>query len=193
MDTDASVAGSFAPLKLSWGWLLALGIGMIILGAVALGDTLAVTLVSVLLIGWLLIVSGVLHVVHLFRHTEMRTFWNIIAMICDFAAGFYMVVHPALGALALTLVLSAFLLASGVTRLIGVFHADLPQKFWPTLDSVLSIVLGILLWLHWPWTGFWFIGFAIAIGLIFRGWAWVMVALALRHRAVRSTTAPQPA
>jgi uncharacterized membrane protein HdeD (DUF308 family) len=191
METNFSIADSFAQLKLRWGWLLALGVALIVLGTVALGDTLAVTLVSVLLVGWLLIASGVFHVVHLFRHSEIRSFWNILGTICDFVVGFYMVANPALGALTLTLVLAAFLLASGVIRLIGVFHANLPHKFWPVLDGILSVVLGILLWVHWPWTGLWFIGFAIAIRLIFQGWAWVMVALALRTSVPRSAVSSQ--
>jgi uncharacterized membrane protein HdeD (DUF308 family) len=102
-------------------------------------------------------------------------------------------VHPALGALTLTLVLAAFMLASGVTRLIGVFHANLPHKFWPVLNGILSIVLGLLLWVHWPWTGLWFIGFAVAIELIFHGWAWVMVAFALRSGGARPIGLQQPA
>jgi uncharacterized membrane protein HdeD (DUF308 family) len=166
---------------------------MILLGTVALGDTVAVTLVSVLLIGWLLIGAGVLHVVHLIRRTETRSLWHILGVVCDFIAGFYLVVHPALGAITLTLVLSAFLFVSGVTRLIGVFQANLPRRGWPALDALLSIVLGIMLFAHWPWTGFWFIGFAIAIGLIFRGWAWVMIALALRARAGRPALSTQTA
>jgi uncharacterized membrane protein HdeD (DUF308 family) len=190
METVASIAGPLTSSRLRSGWLLALGIALILLGTVALGDTFVVTVISVLLIGWLLIASGIFHVVHLIRHTEVRSFWNILGTICDFGAGFYMVVNPALGALTLTLVLSVFLLASGVTRLIGVFHANLPHKFWPVVDGVLSIVLGILLWVHWPWTGLWFIGFAISIELIFRGWAWVMVALALRSRGLRPAISP---
>jgi len=51
------------------------------------------------------------------------------------------------------------------------FQANMPFEFWPLLDGLLSSVLGFTLWIHWPATGLWFIGFAIAIGLIFRGWA----------------------
>ena len=185
--------GRFASLQLKWGWLLALGIALIVLGTVALGDTLAVTMISVLLVGWLLLASGVFHVIHLIRQTEVRSLWNLLGTLCDFVAGFYLVVHPALGALTLTLVLAAFLLAGGVTRLIGVFHADLPHKFWPVVNGILSIALGILLWMHWPRTGLWFIGFAIAIELIFHGWAWVMVSFALRSRAVQPPGARQTA
>jgi len=41
-------------------------------------------------------------------------------------------------------------------------------------------VLGILLWIHWPLSGLFFIGLAIGIEMIFRGWAWVMMALRIR-------------
>jgi uncharacterized membrane protein HdeD (DUF308 family) len=186
METSASLNDSIASLKLNRGWLLTLGIALIVLGTVALGDTLTVTVVSVFLIGCLLIASGIFHVVHLVRHSEIRSFWNILGTVCDFGAGLYMIASPTLGALTLTLVLAVFLLVSGVTRLIAVYRANLPHKFWPFLDAILSIGLGILLWMHWPWTGLWFIGFAISIQLIFRGWTWVMVALALGSRIPQS-------
>jgi uncharacterized membrane protein HdeD (DUF308 family) len=193
MENATSIAAPLAASRSNPGWLLALGLALILLGIVALGDTLAVTLVSVVLIGCLLIASGIFHVVHLLRHTEVRSFWNVVGTVCDFVAGFYMVVNPALGALTLTLVLSVFLLVSGVTRLIGVFHVNLPYKFWPVVDGILSIGLGVLLWAHWPLTGLWFIGFAIALELIFRGWAWVAVAFALRGYERRRELSPQQA
>jgi uncharacterized membrane protein HdeD (DUF308 family) len=193
MQENSVASGQSVSLQLKWGWLLALGIALIVLGTVALGDTLAFTMISVILVGWLLIASGIFHVIHLIRHTEVRSIWNILGTICDFLAGLYLVASPALGALTLTLVLAAFLLASGITRLIGIFHADLPHKFWPVLNSILSIALAILLWVHWPWTGLWFIGFAIAIEMIFHGWAWVMVAFALRKGSAQSIVQPSPA
>jgi uncharacterized membrane protein HdeD (DUF308 family) len=95
METVASIAGPLTSSRLrwGWGWLLALGIALILLGTVALGDTIVVTVISVLLIGWLLIASGIFHVVHLIRHTEVRSFWNILGTIFDLGAGFYMVVN----------------------------------------------------------------------------------------------------
>jgi uncharacterized membrane protein HdeD (DUF308 family) len=52
-----------------------------------------------------------------------------------------------------------------------------------------SALLGILLWVHWPGSGLWFIGLAIGIELIFRGWAWIMLAVLLRRRQVRPALA----
>ena len=193
METSASLNDSIASLKLSRGWLLALGAALIVLGTVALGDTLAVTVVSVFLIGCLLIASGIFHAVHLVRHSEIRSFWNILGTVCDVGAGLYMITNPALGALTLTLVLAAFLFVSGVTRLIAVYQAKLPSKFWPALDGILSICLGILLWVHWPWSGLWFIGFAISLQLIFRGWTWVMTAFVLGSRVQKSSSSPTSA
>jgi uncharacterized membrane protein HdeD (DUF308 family) len=166
---------------------------MILLGSIALGDTLMVTLVSVLLIGWLLIGAGILHIVHLIRRAETRSFWHILSAIIDLLAGFYLVIHPALGAITLTLVLSAFFFATGITRLVAALQMNEPHKLWPVFDSLISILLGVMLWIHWPWTGFWFIGFAVVIGLVFRGWTWVMIALALRARESRSALSTQPA
>jgi len=186
-------AANAQPTSLSSGWLLTIGITMIVLGSIALGDSLAVTLISVLLLGWLLIGSGILHVINLFRNTETRSFGHILNAIFDLVAGLYFLAHPALGAVTLTLVLAAFLMVSGATRIVAVFQANLPRKFWPLLDGFLSIILGLMLWIHWPTTGLWFIGFALAIGLIFRGWAWVMIALALRGQAAGVKPAPQPA
>ena len=44
-----------AQLRQNWGWFVALGIALVILGMIALGSAVATTVVSVLLFGWLLI------------------------------------------------------------------------------------------------------------------------------------------
>jgi uncharacterized membrane protein HdeD (DUF308 family) len=189
MSATASASGSFGSPHLRWGWLLALGIALIILGTIALGDTLLVTLVSVLLLGWLLIGSAIIHIVHLCRHTEERSFWNFVTIILDLLAGFFLMVNPAFGALSLTLVLAAFFLAGGITRLIAAASKGAPDKFWAVLGGIISILLGILLFVHWPVSGLWFIGLAIGIELIFRGWVWITIAFALRSRLLRRAPA----
>jgi len=193
MGASLSGAGAFELFRLKWGWILALGIALIILGFVALGDTFAVTFVSVILLGWLLIGSAIVHAVHLLRHTEVRSFWSIVTIILDVIAGVFLIVEPALGALTLTLVLAAFFLVSGVMRIINVLSAHAANKFWPMLNGIVSLLLGLLRWVHWPWSGLWFIGLAIGIELIFRGWTWVMLALMLRGRPPRPAMSRQPA
>lgn len=185
--------GSFGNLHLRWGWMLALGILLIILGLIALGDTIAVTFVSVFLLGWLLIASAIVHAVHLIRHTEVRSFWSIINVILDLIVGFLLIANPGLGALSLTLVLAAFFFVTGVMRLINAISSNIPHKFWPILNGVVSILLGVLLWIHWPTSGLWFIGLAIGIELLLRGWTLVMLAFAVRTHHLRGAMLHQPA
>jgi uncharacterized membrane protein HdeD (DUF308 family) len=54
-------------LRRQWGWLLALGIGMVILSAVAFFIMPAATIAAVLLLGWLLVISGIVESIHAFR------------------------------------------------------------------------------------------------------------------------------
>jgi uncharacterized membrane protein HdeD (DUF308 family) len=189
MTAAGSAIGGFEAPHVRWGWLLLLGIAQIVLGTIALGDTLLVTLVSVLLLGWLLIGSAIVHIVHLFRHTEARSFWNFATIMLDVLAGFFLIVRPAFGALTLTLVLAAFFLTSGIVRLIAAANTGTPDRFWAVLNGIISILLGVLLFVHWPVSGLWFIGLAIGIELIFRGWAWITIAFAFRRRLLGRTTA----
>jgi uncharacterized membrane protein HdeD (DUF308 family) len=39
-----------------------------------------------------------------------------------------------------------------------------------------------MLAIEWPWSGVWFIGFALGISMLFRGWSYVMLSLAARSR-----------
>jgi uncharacterized membrane protein HdeD (DUF308 family) len=166
-----------------WGWFLALGILLIILGFVALGDTVAVTVVSMIFLGWLLILSAVLHAIHWFRSRESNFFLDLIGFILDLVVGFILLSNPAVGAVALTLVLAVFFLVGGLMRIIGALSFDIPHTGWAILSGAVSVILGVLLWIQWPVSGLWFIGLAIGIELIFRGWAWVMMALRIRSFA----------
>jgi uncharacterized membrane protein HdeD (DUF308 family) len=164
-----------------WGWFLVLGIALIALGVVAFGDVIMVTIVSVALLGWLLILSALFHAVQWLRGREARHFLDLVGLVLDFVVGLVLLSNPALGALTLTLVLAVFFLVGGLMRLFGAISSDTPHRAWTILNGAISALLGILLWIHWPTSGLWFIGFAIGIELILRGWAWIMLAVWLRR------------
>ena len=72
MSSDSALA-SFMDQKVvlgelsrKWGWLLALGIIQIILGTVGLGMTFGLTLVTILVYGIFLLISGGAQIVHAF-------------------------------------------------------------------------------------------------------------------------------
>ncbi len=174
--------GTFERIQERRGWFLILGIALVGLGVLALGDTIVVTLVSVVFLGWLLIVSAIFQAVHWLRSHEERHYLDLLVFVLDFVVGLILLSNPAGGALAITLVLAAFFLVGGLMRLFGALSSEAPHRSWALLDGAVSALLGILLWIHWPSSALWFVGFAIGIGLIFRGWAWIMLALWLRQR-----------
>ncbi len=87
------------------------------LGFIALGDTVLVAIMSVALLGWVLILSGILHAVNWFRGREERSFLRFLSFILDLVVGVILLINPALGALTLTLVLAVFLVVGGLMRL----------------------------------------------------------------------------
>jgi uncharacterized membrane protein HdeD (DUF308 family) len=179
----AATPGIFERAHERWGWFLALGIALTLCGIVALGDTFVATIFSVAVIGWILIFSAIFHAIHWFRGREARHYLVLFGSIINFVVGLILVLDPAAGALTLTLVLAAFFLIVGGMHLFTAISSEIPHRGWAILDGAISVLLGLLLLIHWPVSALWFIGFAVGVALIFRGWAWIMLALMLRrHR-----------
>jgi uncharacterized membrane protein HdeD (DUF308 family) len=87
--------------RVRWGWFLALGIMMVVLGFVALGDSVMVTVVSVILLGWLLILSGIFHAIKLVR-SRAHVFLDVLGLVFDIVLGVILLANPAVGAVSLT-------------------------------------------------------------------------------------------
>jgi uncharacterized membrane protein HdeD (DUF308 family) len=164
-----------------WGWLLALGISMVILGTIALFITPAATLGTVLVLGWLLVVSGVAEAVHAFSVRKWTgIFLHLIGGILGVLVGLLIVTHPVAGALAWTLLFASFFTVVGMFRLVTAIRLKFPNWGWAAFDGAVTLLLGLLLWMDWPGSGLWFIGFAVGISLLLRGWSYVMFAIAIR-------------
>jgi uncharacterized membrane protein HdeD (DUF308 family) len=172
-------------LRHKWGWLLTLGIVMILLGTFALVVTPAATLASVLILSWILVFSGVAETIYAFRiHRWGGLFLHLIVGLLGIFVGLVAVTHPVAGALAWTLLFASFLTVIGVFRIIAALSLKFPHWGWAVFDGIVTLGLGILLWAEWPWSGLWFLGVALGISLLFRGWSYVMFSLAIRTTRV---------
>ena len=161
------------------GWFVVLGIILIIIGLIAVVYDVTATIVSILFVGWLAIIAGVGEVFHAFRsHGWGGIFLHLLSGLLAIIVGLVFVTHPLAGALTLTLVLGALFLVEGVFRLIGVLRLRFPGWGWAAAGAVITAILGVFLLDQWPVSGLWFIGFAVGIDMIFRGWGWIMLAIA---------------
>jgi uncharacterized membrane protein HdeD (DUF308 family) len=167
-----------------WGWVLALGILLFILGLAATSAAVTTTMLTILMIGVLLLISGVFELGSAFRNARYGGFWmHLFTGILDLVCGSLLIAYPGAGALTLTLILAIFFLVGGAMRAISALMIDLPNGGWAVLSGVVDVILGILLLTSWPVSGLWFLGLAVGIGLIFRGAWWSAFALAARKGA----------
>jgi uncharacterized membrane protein HdeD (DUF308 family) len=171
----------FNELKRNWGWFLALGICLILLGTVALGSSVFFTLASVVLFGWLLLVGGILEAVHAFWRKQWSGFFiDLLTGILYVVVGFMVVANPGATAITLTLLIALFLMFGGVFRIVTAIILTYHHRAWLLLHGVINLLLGIAIWHQWPLSGLWVIGLFIGIDMIFNGWSLVMLALTAR-------------
>ena len=177
-------------LSKNWGWLLAFGILMIILGVIAIGTPVVATIAVQIMLGWLLIIGGIAEGIHAFMAQGWRGFlFELLSAILYLVVGVLLLVNPVTGALALTVLLAVFLVVEGIFKIITALRVrDHRGWGWLLASGILSAILGVLIWAQWPASGLWVIGLLVGIQLLFTGWALVMLALAAR--AHRQATAP---
>jgi uncharacterized membrane protein HdeD (DUF308 family) len=162
-------------------WFLVIGIALVILGMVAIGYTVEMTMVSVMFLGWLLVVAGLFEVVHGFTRRQWGGFFvNLLGGALYAVAGVVMVANPARAAVILTLLIAIILIVAGLFRLFIALSTPLHHRGWLVLNGAISIVLGIMIWDAWPVSGLWVIGLFIGIDMIFDGWTEIMLALSAR-------------
>ena len=101
-------------LRKRWGWFLALGVLLVVLGMVALGSSVFMTLATMVFVGWLLIVGGVLEAAHACSCKGWGGFFiDLLTGILYVVVGFMVVANPGATAVALTLLIAMFLIFGG--------------------------------------------------------------------------------
>jgi uncharacterized membrane protein HdeD (DUF308 family) len=179
MGMDAATART---LRGRWGWFVALGVGLIVLGTIALGAAALVTLASVLFFGCLLLVGGVIEAGHAFwvRHWSGLV-WHLFAGLLKVVVGVLLIANPGVGALSLTLLLAAFLMVGGLFRISAAIAHQFPGRGWVLLGGIVTLCLGVFIWAQWPVSGLWVIGTFVAVDLLFDGWSLVMIGSAVHN------------
>jgi uncharacterized membrane protein HdeD (DUF308 family) len=174
-----------------WGWLLTLGIVQVICGALALAIPLAASLAAAIVFGAVLLVAGVFQAAHAFRvRTWKGVVLHALGALLYIAAGVLVLLFPLTGALTLTLVVGALLLADGVVRFALAFRLR-PRDGWGWFlaSGIASLLVGVLLLVGWPLTGLWAIGVLLGVNLIFSGVGNCALAFAFRTSHARSVDA----
>jgi uncharacterized membrane protein HdeD (DUF308 family) len=178
----ASIAAGLEEIHSSWGWFVALGIALVVLGVVGIIYDVTATLATVLAFGWLLIVGAVASLIQAFRvHNWSGFFLYLLSALLRGFTGYLLIRYPLTGAVSLTLVLASFFIVGGTFRAIGAGALQFPQWGWAAVSGIVSIALGVMLLMQLPVSSLWFIGFAIGIEFIFDGASFIALGAALRQ------------
>jgi uncharacterized membrane protein HdeD (DUF308 family) len=172
-----------APLRAKWGWIVALGVVYLIAGFVALGSVAMATVVSVLIVGIMMIVAGVVEVISAFQIKGWGKFllWALLGVLY-IIAGFVTFENPLLAAVLLTLILGASLVVSGIMRIVLAFSMKRETPWiWVAVSGVITLLLGLLILMRWPVSSLYILGLFLGIDLIMAGAGWIGLGFGLRR------------
>jgi uncharacterized membrane protein HdeD (DUF308 family) len=180
--TEFPAAGLRRNLRRNWGWLLTLGIVLILLGTAGLYMLVALTIVSALWFGALLLAGGIFQGIDAFRERDWGGFaLHVLIALVYIVTGAFVIYDPVAASLTLTLFIAASLLVAGVLRIVMAFRIRPAGGWWLALVAgLVSIGLGIMIFAGWPASGLFVIGLFVAIELLMQGFACITLALAAR-------------
>ncbi|VTT98269.1 Uncharacterized protein OS=Streptomyces albus J1074 GN=XNR_0283 PE=4 SV=1: DUF308: DUF308 [Gemmataceae bacterium] len=181
-------------LRRGWGTFVAMGVLFALLGVAGLVFVGLATLVTVIFVGWFFAIAGFAGV----AHAIVRKGWcgfvpDLLAGLVTGIAGVFIILHPAEGASVLTIVIGAMFLVGGIFRLGAGVAMKNPYAGWFIFHGVISLLLGLMILVEWPYTALWVIGTLVSIDLLMDGLRLVSFGLAVKSGAPVEPVAAPPA
>ena len=170
----------------NWGWIVALGALILICGVLILGNLVAATIFSMVLVATFMLFGGVFRFMLAFRARSWgRFFYWALAGLLYIAAGAIVLMDPLKASVIFTFIIAVLLVFAGGIRIwLGFSMRPDTGWTWMALSGVLTLAAGIIFAIGWPANSIWLIGMLLGIELVIEGWGFVMLGLALR--AMRS-------
>lgn len=162
-------------LPTKWGWLLALGILMVILGTVGIFMSVWVTLATVLVFGGFALAGGIFQLIQGFKAKEEKWLGRLphflIALIY-ILMGIVIIIDPLAAGIGITLAIAALLAAIGITRIVYALKCRKQKWRWvlPLVIGIIDLILAVVIVINWPISGLWVIGLFVSIEMIMNGW-----------------------
>ncbi len=172
-------------LRGRWGWFAALGVIMIIAGFIALMSVVMATVVSVLIVGVMMIASGIMEIIHGFQMKRWSRFflWIVIGILYVIA-GLLVVRNPLLAAGVLTLLVGAALIFAGIARIFLAMQMRSESPWgWVLVSGIITVLLGAIILLQWPISSLYVLGIFLGVDLMIAGASWLGASLVFRRAA----------
>ena len=154
-------------------WYLLQSALLILAGLVALVFPVLSSAGVLVLLGWLLIVCGVVQGISLIGARAVPHFWlQLVSVVLFVLVGLLLLANPGEGLLTVTFLLIVFFMVEGISKVIfALTIRPFPNWIWVLLSGIVGIVLSGILWASMPVTAVWLLGVLFGIGLISEGLA----------------------
>lgn len=166
-------------VRQSRSWFVGLGIALAVLGVLAIVLPFIASLVTTIVIGWLMLLGGLFQGYHAVRNRGWAgSGWALASAAIQAIAGVLVILFPIAGTLTLTLILAAYFAAEGVFKIIrAIQHRRMPARGWLVFDGTLSLALGVLIIAFLPGAAVWVLGLLVGINLLFGGMSTLLIGL----------------
>lgn len=177
-DTQTSPLPALAA---SWQATLVVGILTLIIGlVVSFHPTGSLNVVAVLL-GILMILSGIFHLIRMFDSKEIHRVWLGIAGLMFIVVGVVLIRHLDLSRAAIGLVIGITWIVQGLTALIGGIAGDVREgRAWWITFGVISVIAGLVV-VSAPASSLNVLAVLLGIWFVIMGIFEIIGALMLRH------------
>jgi uncharacterized membrane protein HdeD (DUF308 family) len=166
-------------------WYLIQGLLMVLAGIVALVYPFVSTVALVLVLGWLLILSGVVQGISLIGAQNVPNFWlQLVSVVLSIIVGVLFLRRPGEAVVTLTLLLIVFFMVEGFAKLLfSLTIRPLPNWGWVFASGIVGILLSFYLLANLTTTAVWLLGVLLGIQLVFEGVALTSLAWQVRRGA----------
>jgi uncharacterized membrane protein HdeD (DUF308 family) len=181
--------GTGSILKKASGWLIAIGALFIILGTLAIMEPFVAGLAIAFLVGWLLIIGGVFHfLAALSGGGTWRLIVQVLLGILYVAGGVYFLTHTLQALGTLTLWLAIIILLEAIFEIVAYVRTrGRGGASWLLINAIVTLLVGGLIWFHWPSSSVWAIGTLVGVNLLMTGISRLMFGVAARKFAGHAT------
>jgi uncharacterized membrane protein HdeD (DUF308 family) len=164
-------------------WYLVQGILLVIGGILAVIYPLISSTAVIVLLGWLLIVSGLVQGISLLGARQVPYFWlQLISVILGVVIGALFLRDPSQGLITITLLLIVFFMIEGMSKIVfALTIRPFPNWGWVLASGLVGIALSFILWASLPAVASWLIGLLLGIQLISVGAAITYLAWQVRQ------------
>jgi uncharacterized membrane protein HdeD (DUF308 family) len=164
-------------------WSVAVSVLMIGAGVLAIGLPLVAGVAVATVLGWMLVLGGILHVALAWRsHTARSVIWEILLGLAYGVIGFYILARPLASLASLTLFVAAYLLVEAVIEFVMWLQVrGTSGAVWLLFDGLVTLVLACMIWSTWPSSATWVIGTLVGISIFFSGISRLVLSLAVRR------------